>query len=119
MATVGDTTGARSCAPIQTHSSEQDDPDPVALLLEVWARQVEAWRALPEHADDLRNPVADMSWGATSEVVGRLRPTTAAGALSAVRYLLRCLRRDSPSADRDYPLPLAERALDTLERLTA
>jgi len=37
----------------------------------------------------------------------------------ALRHLFQCLRRDHLSADTEYPLPLAERALSTLERLVA
>jgi hypothetical protein len=89
----------------------------VVLLLEVRQRQLEAWRALPEGADSLRNPVADMSWGATGVLLGKLRPTTVAGAMLALRHVVDRLRRDHP-ADSDYPLPLAEHALSTLEQLT-
>ena len=113
MADVGDTTGARVCAP------DSEVPDPVILLLELRQRQLEAWRAMPAHADELRNPVADMSWGATDALLARLGPATAAGAVMALRHLFQCLRRDHLSADTEYPLPLAERALSTLERLVA
>lgn len=111
MATVGNTTGARACAP------DSESSDPVILLLELRERQLEAWRALPEHADGLRNPVADMSWGATDAVLAQVSPVTAAGATMALRHLFGCLRRDNRSADSEYPLRLAERALSALERI--
>lgn len=113
MADPVGTTGAHPCAPLSEHF---EDPDPVVLLLEARRRQLEAWRALPESADDVRNPVADMSWGATGALLGQIRPTTVAGALIALRHVVDRLRRDQPSADLDYPVPLAERALLTLER---
>ncbi|MEI7606112.1 MAG: hypothetical protein WCJ64_01885 [Rhodospirillaceae bacterium] len=113
MANPVDTTGARACA------SLLDTPDPVVLLLELRQRQLEAWRALPESADALRNPVADISWGAIGALLAQLRPTTAAGAVLALRHLFQCLRHDQLSADSDYPLPLAERALTTLEQSLA
>ena len=116
MADPVGTTGARPCASL---SESSNNPDPVVLLLEVWQRQLEAWRALPESADSLRNPVADMSWGATGALLAKLRPTTVAGALLALRHVVACLRRDNPLADSDHPIPLAEHAITALEHLTA
>jgi hypothetical protein len=116
MADVGLTTGAPACAPIPV-ASEQ--PDPVVLLIDTWERQVAAWRALPPEADELRNPVADMSWGETGTLLRQFRPTTVGGALQALRHALKCLHRYHPEACSDFCVPLAENAVATLECLTA
>ena len=112
MADVGDTTGASVCAPLS------ENPDPVVLLLELRQRQLDAWRALPAEAEALRNPLADLSWGATGLLLARVAPTSVAGALLALRHVLARLHRDHP-ADADYPLALADNALAALERLVA
>jgi len=113
MADPVDTTGAPARA------SLPENPDPVVLLLQIWQRQFEVWRTLPAEADGLRNTVADISWGLTSTALASVRPTTRAGALLALRHVVFCLRRDHSFADSDYyPIPLAERALATLEHLT-
>ena len=120
MADVGLTTGAPACTSIPANSQQPDPPlDPIVLLIDTWERQVAAWRALPPEADELRNPVADMSWGETGTLLRQFRPTTVDGALRALRHALMCLRRYHPEIGNEFSIPLAENAIATLEVLTA
>lgn len=120
MAEVVHTTGApaRASIPLFPDPSEAP-PDPAVVLIEMWERQIAAWRALPEDADDLRNAVADMSWSETAAALLRVAPTTAGGALRALRHSLSCVRRYHPEISDECCVPLAENAVRTLEALAA
>jgi hypothetical protein len=120
MAEVVHTTGAhaRASIPLSADQSEPT-PDPAVVLIEMWERQIAAWRTLPEDADDLRNAVADMSWSETAAALLRVAPTTAGGALRALRHSLSCVRRYHPEISDECCVPLAENAVRTLEALAA